>query len=275
MKNYLIILSALIMVVGCGTAQQDTMSPSGIGASGSPGLTPQDVICPAQCPAGPAGEPGVQGEPGPAVNGVDGVDGSSCSVARTTLGARVTCTDGSEANLVDGARGADGAPGATGSDGAPGRDGADSTVPGPRGLTGLQGVAGPAGPPGAASTVPGPRGDVGPAGEPGQASTVPGPIGPAGPAGTITASKVYPKTVTVSCTYGGDARWCGTNVVNSVLCNPQSIVLSGGCSTGPIGNNSVTSSPVTGGLYGWNCGISNTSIGTYITTTVLCLDITP
>lgn len=58
----------------------------------------------------------------------DGQDGTSCTVADTPAGARITCDDGSTAEVfdgMDGADGADGAQGPPGNDGAPGADGAD------------------------------------------------------------------------------------------------------------------------------------------------------
>jgi hypothetical protein len=58
------------------------------------------------------GAVGPQGEPGPA-----GADGSSCSVSQGDGSATVTCEDGSEATVHDGA---DGTPGDTGPQGPPG-----------------------------------------------------------------------------------------------------------------------------------------------------------
>ena len=68
-----------------------------IGLTGSPGANGAD---------GAAGADGADGAPG--LPGMNGQDGSSCSVAATGGGAIISCEDGSEATINDGATGPEG-----------------------------------------------------------------------------------------------------------------------------------------------------------------------
>lgn len=68
-------------------------------------------------PQGLAGRNGINGE-----DGSDGKDGSSCSVQSITNGARITCTDGTQASITNGSNGSDGSDGAAGQDGQDGQD---------------------------------------------------------------------------------------------------------------------------------------------------------
>lgn len=56
---------------------------------------------------GPKGDRGDIGERGPA--GPGGVDGSSCSIVQLVNGVRISCTDGTEAVVLNGSDGQDGA----------------------------------------------------------------------------------------------------------------------------------------------------------------------
>jgi hypothetical protein len=102
---------------------------------------------------------------------VQGKDGTSCSVTDAEGGALVTCEDGTNQFIADGAPGPQGPAGAVGPDGPQGPPG-EQGPKGPEGPPGEQGLTGPVGPEG-------PRGPEGPQGEQG----LTGPIGPQGPAG--------------------------------------------------------------------------------------------
>jgi hypothetical protein len=246
MKKTIIVLTALIALTACstdrGSEDREALPPppsiTDLTTSTETGgeLTPTADGC--TC----VGEPGTPG--------TDGADGSSCTTAPTATGVVISCTDGTSAEVLNGAPGAPGASGAVGSpgsscsveqadagatvsctdgtsavvfNGAPGPmgpAGPASTVPGP------QGERGPAGPAGADSTVPGPRGERG---EVGPASTVPGPAGPAGAPGSVDASKLY--LVQEHFQFYGDGEDAGLGVA----CDEGDVALSGGCSGSATG----------------------------------------
>lgn len=251
MKTTIILITVLTALTACGHGGQD---------EGQPLPEPPTVNTSTDTSAGGLIVPNADactcvGETG--TPGADGADGTSCGVTPTDAGAVINCTDGTSAEVLNGAPGAPGANGAVGSPGSScsveqadagaivsctdgtsavlfnGAPGADSTVPGPMGP---QGERGPAGPAGADSTVPGPqgeRGEVGPAGPPGADSTVPGPAGPQGERGeqglpgTFDVSRIYHLTSANTLAYPGSAS--GTTSL-SVSCLDGDVLLSGGCS---------------------------------------------
>lgn len=78
---------------------------------------------------GDTGETGAQGSTGAAgtngVNGSNGVNGTNCSVVQTSLGATISCTDGTTAYIYNGTNGTNGSDGQDGQDGSDGSDGED------------------------------------------------------------------------------------------------------------------------------------------------------
>lgn len=74
-------------------------TPGATGRPGSSGTSGRDGI---------DGERGSDGESGPpGVPGTNGIDGSSCSVAAMVGGALISCTDGSQAAILNGVDGED------------------------------------------------------------------------------------------------------------------------------------------------------------------------
>lgn len=63
---------------------------------------------------GPKGDTGERGPAGPG-----GIDGSSCSIVQLVNGVRISCTDGTEAVVLNGTNGIDGAAGQNGADAPP------------------------------------------------------------------------------------------------------------------------------------------------------------
>jgi hypothetical protein len=113
----------LTVSTGEGQSQNDeydlTIGAPGLdGQDGAPGLDGQDG---APGLDGQDGAPGLDGQDGaPGVNGApgtDGEDGTSCSATQNDGSATINCTDGSSAELFDGA---DGDTGPIGPRGAPG-----------------------------------------------------------------------------------------------------------------------------------------------------------
>jgi hypothetical protein len=88
---------------------------------------------------GLVGPPGPEGPAGPP--GAPGQDGSSCSSTALSNGALISCSDGTQVVLVNGADGIDGLAGRVGADGADGTDGLDG-VDGINGVDGVDGVDG-------------------------------------------------------------------------------------------------------------------------------------
>ncbi len=77
--------------------------------------TPQDASGEAIGPEGPAGVDGAPGVAGAAgSDGVDGIDAAPCTVERVDGGARISCPDGSTADVFDGTNGVDGSDGTDG-----------------------------------------------------------------------------------------------------------------------------------------------------------------
>lgn len=78
--------------------------------------------------------------------GAPGQDGSSCGVEQLTNGARIACTNGTQAfisNGIDGLNGTNGQDGADGQDGEDGADGQDGqSIVGPQGPPGISPPAG-------------------------------------------------------------------------------------------------------------------------------------
>lgn len=251
MKTTIILITVLTALTACSTDRGSEDSEAL-----PPPPSPTDLTTSTETGTGltPTADEGCTcvGETG--APGTDGVDGTSCGVTPTDTGAVISCTDGTAAEVLNGATGAPGADG-VGSPGSScsveqaadgalvsctdgtsamvlnGAPGAASTVPGPMGpastVPGPQGERGPAGPAGADSTVPGPKGDKG---DPGAASTVPGPAGPAGAPGMLEPSKLYLVEEV--------QQFQGVGNVHGLFawCDEGDVALSGGCG-GDVGTS--------------------------------------
>lgn len=109
------------------TGDRDTAGRGTTGPEGSRGPRGHEG---AAGPPGPAGSPGTDGVDGsdgaPGEQGPPGVDGSNCTVMQAVNGAVISCTDGTNAIILNGIDGSDGADGEDGEDGEDGADGADA-----------------------------------------------------------------------------------------------------------------------------------------------------
>jgi hypothetical protein len=232
MRTLITVLTAL-SIIGCGAPEEGSSSlpdptksetPGAAGAgTGLHPLAPEDCTC--------VGEPGAPG-----------TDGSSCSVTTVPEGATVTCTDGTQAtvlNGLDGTAAAQGAPGLDGSSCSVAQTTSGATVSCTDGTVaqltnGAPGDVGPAGPPGQSIVGPaGPRGETG-------ATGATGAVGPAGPAGAqgdrgaqgvpgepgfIDETKLYVVMTSVQIVDTGSYGTLGI-----AACDDGDIIISGGCS---------------------------------------------
>lgn len=117
-----VMIGTFILMTACGksgNAIEDGQECYSVQQPGYLVLTCGDLVV--HVPDAKPGEPGADGQ--------NGVDGSSCSVFQEDGGARIQCTDGSEAFVSHGSDGADGLDGADGIDGIDGLDGAPAELP--------------------------------------------------------------------------------------------------------------------------------------------------
>lgn len=141
-------------------------------------------------------------------------------------------------------------------------DGTSATLeggtPGPMGATGLTGATGAVGP----------MGPMGPAG-----ASIVGPAGPIGPqglkgdAGVVDKNTIYQVADNTSI----------NSTSGTAFCQPNDVVLSGGCLQASGGNYSiVTSYPLQNANldWGWGCRWSSSGAGARATFAI-CLDVTP
>lgn len=250
MKKTIIVLTALLALTACSTDR---------GSEDSEALPPPPSITDLTTSTETGGEltPTADGCTCVGEPGAPGMDGTSCTVAPTVSGAFISCTDGTSAEVKDGAAANAGTPGTDGVDGSScsveqtasgatvactdgtsaqvlnGVDGTDSTVPGPVGPMGPQGPAGTAGAVGpqgerGARGPEGPAGPAGPMGEKGEQGSrgepgLTGPAGPTGPAGLLDPSVLY------MVEEEQDYVSSGGGAVLHAWCDDGDVAISGGC----------------------------------------------